>query len=157
VPSFPAGQYVAAVSATRLARPDQTCGTASEGCVLRIVDLRTGSESVVGLPRGYPGAILGAFTDDHSALVLTLIDGEDHGQSFVVSVDTGTVMPLPGSALAEPRGADVAWIPGGDAAVLAAMTESGTTLAVWRRSGSTVEVVPGRFAGRWGFAVRPVR
>jgi hypothetical protein len=156
VRSLPFGQYPAAVSATRLARPDHTCGTASEGCVLHIADLRNGGDSVVALPRGYTGP-LGEFTDDHSALVLTLTDGQTHGQSFLVSVETGHVMELPGSTLREPLGATLAWIPAADAAVLAALTESETTLAVWRRSGLTVELVPGRFPGGWSVAVRPTR
>jgi hypothetical protein len=151
-----AGDYPVAASASRVAYPDRTCETASEACVLRIVDLRDGSENVVALPQGYAGPV-GEFTDDDSAVVLTLTDrmGEDRSQSVVVSVDSGNVLPLPGSTVVLANAATIAWIPTANAAVLAALSDDDTMLAVWRRSSSTIETVPGRFTGRWCLAVRP--
>lgn len=147
-----------AATATHVSWSDRSCPTASEACILHITDVRTGSDAVVPLPRGH-FIHSGALSPDGTAIALTTVSewSDRHvAHSFVISVDSGHVVPLAGSRVLVERDLGVHWTDAGDAVVLStSLARGGTTLGVWRRSGTGVEVVSGDFENAIVVAVRP--
>jgi len=135
------GRHPVATSARQVAWPDHTCPSASEGCVLHVTDLRGGADVAFPLAHGYT-ASSGDFSPDGTELALAAQGDGQEGLTFVVGIDTGTVLPIPGSAI-EAGISGSLWTPSGDAVILGAFGDEGASFAAWRRDGTGLEVVPG--------------
>jgi len=149
------GGLPVAATRTHLAWPDPTCER-REFCILHVTHLSSGADRLIPLPRDY-SPMSGAFNSDGSALVLSMLErSRDVAQVFLVAPESGQVMPLRG-ATSEPSVMTVGWTPDDEAVVLSGIERSfATSLAVWRRSAPTIELVPDGVGGSYhAVAVRP--
>jgi hypothetical protein len=146
--------YAAAISATVAAWPDRTCTSAAEACVVHVMDLRTGADRLLPMPRGYESP-RGEFAPDGRGLVLTMW-GDGGVQPFVVALESMTVTAIERSGLGH-ADLSAAWGPNGDAVVLLTRDGSVSRVFVWSRDTGAVTQIPGWVAETDSVVVRPAR
>lgn len=152
--SINSGGFPIGATSTHVAWPDQSCLSASAGCIVHITDVRTGANRVVALPSEY-ATPHGALSADGSLLAVVMFRSDGVGRIFVAAVETGHVSPVTPDALGL-QDAALQWTPDDDA-VLIRQTEATAwvPLTIWRLAGPGIEVIPGEYADVGAVVVRP--